>query len=331
VIIVKKYSLGIVTGNHRSLWGISDILKCFDFALNTQVPRFFFPQKQWVNFIIEDFYNKRYLNALVETDTTNVLVVTEFLSIKRNSIAINQFPPKISTFVFPGLWRFLKYFLKANLRSVKYFFSFQSVDRYWKNRKKGINTYFDKRPIDPIIQLHPACTLHLDLGNRKVFDFFPIVDEHSLTKIAKNPDIVFVTFGTMNSYRAREIRKFNRFVPQGILHISEEALAKSPKNFKNKILIDVYFRNSESWPYLSPLRFWRSLSNNRIVLYVGKINDDHPINSLCINVGDYNEIYQVLENLNSYIDSSREKIKDYNILARAKNGLIEDYLSAVNS
>ena len=327
---MNKYPLGVVTGNHRSLWGISDILKSFDSSLELNILHFYFPQQQRVNFVIEDFHNKKFLNALIRTNTKNVLVVTEFLSIKRDTVRINQFPVKISSFVSPGSRRFFKSFFIDFFQNLKKFFPFRASDRYWMNRNKGINIYFDKRPNDPIIQLHPSCTSNLNLGHRKVFDFFPVINEQSFVRTSKHSEIIFCTFGSINSYRASEIKKLNHFLPQGIIHLTEETLSENPEKFKDKILVDVYFRNSETWPFLSPIRFWRSLNKGRLVLYVGDIIDNHPINSLCMNLDAYGDIYQAVENLDTYIHSLPTKIKQYNLLAREKNRLIEDFFSAGN-
>jgi hypothetical protein len=329
---MSKYHL--IRGNHKSFAGIEDICLVLQEALDPNMTTGIFGDRSKTNLIIEDFSSKDYTKYILESDLKICLVLTEFMhSSVLGKIKINKFGLRRNFIlslledVVVLILRFIKIFLprKYRLSSEKKI--------YWKNREVGLKKIIDSNKIRAVICLHPDIQLQAEqlfknIEQEKIFTILPrLTKPRKLT--TNHTDVSLVSFGTKNSYRKKQIRKFNESFPLEVI------LPSFLQKTHNKALepvpafVDIYFKNSKTWKYLSPIRFWRSLNVGSFVVYFGKESTDHPINKCAIHVNSYELFPKVLENFEEIANAIQNQIEIYDVIAENINKEVADKLISI--
>jgi hypothetical protein len=138
-----------------------------------------------------------------------------------------------------------------------------------------------------------------------------------------------VSFGTKNKYRKKEIKKFNEsfplelILPDFLQNSSDKAIEPAPT------FVDIYFKNSKNWEYLSPIRFWRSLKQGSFVVYFGNESTDHPINKCAINVESYELFPLCFEDFPAIARKIQSQIEIYDAIAENQNKNVSDSLTNI--
>lgn len=319
-----KKKLHIVTGNHRSTLGIDDITKVLQDVFGQNITKGIFCEDSKINLVIEDFSSPDYVRYLINSDIKIILVLTEFISLGPfKGISLNKFGLRSNYFILLAekIWisvlRILSVFLPAKLKA--------KTERtlYWKNREVGLDKILKQRNIEGIICLHPEIENQVKLNLRKipkesVFTIFP-----RLKSIQKNDefdfDIPLLSYGSKNRYRKREIAKFNKIFPFQITlpNFEDKSITNNSKSIS--LFLDVYFKNSKTWPYLSPIRFWRTLQQGGHILYFGEEVLDHPINKCALRVERYEDFPIRIQNLPSVLEGIQSEIRVYDKNAELLN------------
>ena len=343
----------IVTGNHISEWGIVDIVEVLKSALGdlcdfSQSP-FLVPDK--TNLVIEEFSNPNFTKYLLDSGSQLILVLTEFPTIILGRLYLNRFGFKASKFflaIDAILSPFYKTIGKVSRGRVQ---SFAYSRNYWRSREKSLRYVFSKGVVQSLITLHPEITKRIQVLTKlnliKAFTVYPIIKNPNIfTGKLPYKGMFFATFGSLSRYRIREIKKANKYLPSGVIRITDElandimrriisnnmetiptkkGLELNQVGFASKftdpseLILDFYFRNSTRWNYLSPIRIARSINRERPVIYIGNRLEDHPINDLVLQISNHNQLLPKLEKINDELASSEKKINNYNNFARSEN------------
>lgn len=319
-----KPNLNLIIGNHKSPVGISDICELFTDALKFNLKTSLLPDKSKVNLIIEDFSSKDFTNYLINDDIKFCLILTEFMRKGLfGKIYLNKFGFKSQpVFIllenaFIAILRYLKKFLPKRYRD--------KAERliYWKNREVGLRRILTEGSLLSVICLHPeieAQARHI-LNSSKVKHFATIYPRlNDIKRINQDSsNMTLVSFGSKNKYRNAQIRKFNKSFPMQLLTPNFTDTAKRDSIEIDDGFIDVYFRNSKDWPFLSPVRFWRTLRKGSMIVYFGDKKDDHPIYECGRQIPNFYSFPSAMSNFLEVVAETRSNIKKYDEIAKIQN------------
>jgi hypothetical protein len=321
--------LHIVTGNHRSLHGISDIISIINSASETGTTQGIFFREDCHNFLVEEFSNREYTDFLLGDDKRFSLVLTEFIHKGPfGRIYLNRFGIKAtSTYIYlETLAYYVLLILGKTLPAIalRRFHSFM----YWRARERNLQRVLKSDLLKMVLTMHPHITAQaleskLIKPHVSIHTIYPILDQNKIDfSISKRTISEVTTFGTQNKYRLTERRKFQRFFPMQVSYKVDNnyAILQSKELFNpntHSLSLDLYFKNSKNWEFLSPVRIWRTLNKGNIIVYFGKKMKDHPINDCAIQIEGYEDIWKTMSrNFEKEIHSS---VSEYNSIALSEN------------
>lgn len=319
-----KHNLNLIIGNHRSPVGISDICELFTDALNFELKTSLFADESKVNLIIEDFSSKDFTDYLINGNIEICLILTEFMRkglfgrIHLNKFGLKSQPVFILLEnAFIAILRYLKKFLPKRYRD--------KAEKliYWKNREVGLRRILTEGSLLSVICLHPEIETQIRqiLKTSKIKNFSTIYPR--LNNIRRmDPDtskMNLVSFGNKNKYRQKQIRKFNESFPMQLLAPNFAETAKGDNIEIDNGFIDVYFRNSKDWPFLSPVRFWRTLRKGSMIVYFGDKKDDHPIYKCGRHIPNFYSFPFAMSNFSEVVAETRSCIRKYDEIAKIQN------------
>ncbi len=313
----------LVTGNHKSSIGIEDIHLMLLDVLGDDLTTGTFAEKSKINFVIEDFASQDFASYILDSEFKFCLVLTEFMNLGYfGKIFINKFGIKSNPIVL-----FSKDLVFATVRNLKDFLPFRLKLKceefiYWNKREMGLRRMLRHGDFNGVFCLHPAIEQQAreympKLSPDSFFTLFPRLNNIQREEV--NLDIPIVSFGSKNKYRKREISKFNNVFPSKVLQPKFEKGSSGNDSVPMGKFIDLYFRNSKSWKYLSPVRFWRTLRKGSFIVYFGEEVSDHPINKCAIRVNTYKDFATSIESLSVVVEEIRKKIEIYDDIAKENN------------
>ena len=319
-----KHNLNLIIGNHKSPAGITDICELFTDALNFELKTSLFADESKVNLIIEDFSSKDFTDYLINSNMEICLILTEFMKkglfgkIHLNKFGLKSHPVFVLLGdIFIAMLRILKKFLPQRFQI--------KVEKliYWKNREVGLRRVLTEGNLLSVICLHPeieAQTRQI-LNSSKVEHFGTIYPRlNDIKRINTDASyMTLVSFGSKNRYRKKQIRKFNESFPMQLLAPNFMETAKGDNIEIDNGFIDVYFRNSKDWPFLSPVRFWRTLRKGSIIVYFGDKKDDHPIYKCGRQIPNFYSFTSAMSNVSEVVAETRSNIKKYDEIAKIQN------------
>ena len=323
----------LITGNHKSSAGIQDIHLLLSEVLGNNLTSGIYADKLKINFVIEDFASQDFTDYLLDSEFKFCLVLTEFMSSGYlGKIFINKFGLKANPVVLflkdavISIVRFIKRFLPFKLRLISEEFV------YWKSREIGLRKVLGHGKFHGVFCLHPAIEDQAkyfikNLPQSSFFTLFPRLNEIQENEV--NSDISIVSFGSKSKYRKTEILKFNDSFPSKV--IQPKFNIKSPNEYSGPtgLFIDLYFRNSKSWKYLSPVRFWRTLRKGSLIVYFGEEKKDHPINKCAIRVDGYKDFAASIEDLPKIVKEINNEIGLYDEAAKKNNEKCLSFLNEI--
>ena len=324
----------LVTGNHKSSTGIEDISLLLSDILGEDLTSGIYADKSKINFVIEDFASQDFTDYIVNSELKFCLVLTEFMSsgylgklfINKFGIRANQVILFVKD-VLIAIVRYIKRFLPFKLRLISEEFV------YWKKREIGLRRVLGHGKFYAVFCLHPAIEDQAKsfIKNLPQSSFFTLLPR--LNKIQENEvnsDISIVSFGSKNKYRKNEIMKFNNSFPSEVIQPKFDR--KSPNEYSGPLglFIDLYFRNSKSWKYLSPVRFWRTLRKGSFIAYFGEEMKDHPINRCAIRIDSYKDFAASIEDLPEVFREVRNEIRLYDEGAKKNNDKCLSFLNELD-
>jgi len=320
--------LHTVTGNHRSLHGISDIISIINSASETGSTQGIFLKEDCHNILIEDFSNREYTDYLLGDDKSFSLVLTEFIHKGPfGRIYLNRFGIKASstyicleTLVYYILLILGKVIPATALRCHRFM--------YWRARERSLQRVLKSDLLKMVLAMHPriaAQALETKLINPHVsiHTIYPILDQNKIDfSISKRTISEVATFGTQNKYRTKELRKFQIFFPMPVFYKVDNNYAILQTNEllnpnSDSLSLDLYFKNSKNWEFLSPVRIWRTLNKGNIVVYFGSKMKDHPINDCAIQIELYEDIWKTMSS--NFDKRIRSSVSEYNSIALSEN------------
>jgi hypothetical protein len=313
----------LVTGNHKSSLGIEDIHLMLLDVLGNDLTTGTFAEKSRINFVIEDFASQDFTSYVLNSDFKFCLILTEFMNLGYSGkIFINKFGRKANPIVL-----FSKDLVFAIVRNLKDSLPFRLKLKceefiYWNNREIGLRRILKHGDFYGVFCLHPAIEVQArkympKLSPSSFFTLFPRLNNVQREDVSL--DIPIVSFGNKNKYRKREISKFNNTFPSKVLQPKFEKGSSGNNSVPIGKFIDLYFRNSKSWKYLSPVRFWRTLRKGSFIVYFGEEVSDHPINKCAIRVDKYKDFAKSIESLSKVVKQIRNEIEIYDDIAKENN------------
>jgi hypothetical protein len=328
---MKKFHL--VTGNHKTSAGIEDIHLLLSDILEEDLTSGIYADKSKINFVIEDFASQDFTNYMLNSEFKFCLVLTEFMSSGYNGkIFVNKFGIKANPIIL-----FLKDIVIAIVRYITRFLPFKlrlisEEFVYWKKREIGLRRVLAHGKFYGVFCLHPAIedqakSFIKNLPRSSFFTLFPRLNKIQENEV--NSNISIVSFGSKSNYRKSEILKFNNSFPSKV--IQPKFKTESPNEYSGPmgLFIDLYFRNSKSWKYLSPIRFWRTLRKGSFIAYFGEEMKDHPINRCAIRVDSYKDFASSIEDLPRVIREVRNEIRLYDGVAKKNNDKCLSFLNEI--
>jgi hypothetical protein len=287
-----------------------------------------------INLIIEDFASRDFTNYVLNSNLKICLVLTEFMSLGWNKeIVLNKFGAKSSrvVLIFEDtaimILRYLKIFLPRRLKTK----SEKLI--YWKNREVGLRKILKYSNLEGIFCLHPdielqAKSLIKGFPKDKIYTIFPRLNNIKSKEENLNPSIV--SFGSKNRYRKKEIKKFNEVFPLKVFQPSFEKGLNAQHLPPSDIFLDLYFKNSKNWKYLSPVRIWRTIRQGSFIVYFGEQAGDHPINRCAIQIDLYENFAAGIENFSQVTRKIRLETESYDQVAKMSNDKAFTFLINMN-
>ncbi len=98
---------------------------------------------------------------------------------------------------------------------------------------------------------------------------------------------------------------------------------------EDELIIDINISQHAHWPYISPIRVWRSFFTGALPIRFGRIRDDsHPLSSVIEQTNSIHDLatYPLFFNFKDAFISLENEIRSYNKDARFNNKKIEIYL-----
>jgi len=315
--------LHLITGNHKSMAGIEDIQRVLFDVVGQEFSQGAFAETSKINLIIEDFASKEFTEYVLKSKFRICLVLTEFMNLGYcGKVSLNKFGMKsnrIYLFLEDVLIIFLRFF--KLLLPVRFKSKAEKLI-YWKNREVGLRRILKSGRVDGIFCLHPEIEFQSRLclpffADDSIFTLFPRLK--GLPETADTLNIPIVSFGSKNNYRKNQIRKFNKVFPSKVFQPTfEKGFANQTPDFPPPY-VDLYFKNSKNWKFLSPIRFWRTLQQGSFVVYFGKELTDHPINKCAIRAERYEDFVLSLEDFSVKKEQIRNEIGTYDLIAKEVN------------
>ena len=323
-------NLHLITGNHRSMAGIEDIALILSDTVGGRLTQGISADSSRINLIIEDFASRDFTHYVLNSNLKIFIVLTEFISLGWNKkIVLNKFGMKSNRIVliFEDIaimfLRYLKIFLPRRLKTR----SEKLV--YWKNREIGLRKILKYSNLEGIFCLHPDIELQTKslikgFPKDKIYTIFPRLNNIQSKDENLNPSIV--SFGSKNKYRKKEIKKFNEVFPLMVFQPSFEKGLNAQHPPASDIFLDLYFKNSKNWKYLSPIRIWRTIRQGSFIAYFGEQALDHPINRCAIQVDLYENFAARIENFAQVTKNIRQEIETYDGVAKKNNDKARTFL-----
>jgi hypothetical protein len=316
------------------LAGIEDIGLILSETVEGHLSQGISGERSCINLIIEDFSSREFTNYVLNSELKICLVLTEFMSLGWNrKIVLNKFGIKSNqivlifedTVIF--FLRYLKILLPQRLktRSEKLI--------YWKNRETGLRKILKYSNLEGIFCLHPDIELQAEslikgFPKDKIYTIFPRLNDIQSKEENLNPSLV--SFGSKNRYRKKELKKFNKVFPLKVFQPSFEKGLGAQHLPASDIFLDLYFKNSKNWKYLSPVRIWRTIRQGSFIAYFGEQALDHPINRCAIQVDLYENFPARIENFTQITKDIRQEIESYDGVAKKNNDKALTFLVNMN-
>jgi hypothetical protein len=315
--------LHLITGNHKFMAGIADIQHVLFDVVGHELSHGTFAETSKINFVIEDFASREFTEYILNSKFRICLVLTEFMNLGYyGKVSLNKFGLKSNRIyllfedVLISFLRYFKLFLPVRFRS--------KAEKliYWKNREVGLRRILKSDRVVGIFCLHPE----IEVQSRLYLPFFPKDSFFTLfprlSGLPESTDILnvpIVSFGSKNRYRKKQIIKFNKVFPTKVIEPNFEKESVSRISDIPRPFVDLYFKNSKNWKYLSPIRFWRTLHKGSFVVYFGKELTDHPINKCAIRAENYEDFARSLEDLAVKKEVILNEINVYDEFAKETN------------
>lgn len=319
--------------------GILDIIEVIKETLpkNLPVSEDYFIKRNSINIIIEDFHNKYFLKYIesiyLDSSVITILVLTEFVGPQyAGKLLLNRFGLKRRKLIIFGEYNLF------NLPDIFYIFFPNKIRnyvygrKYWIQREKGLKNFLKNSPPLIILTLHPEIKSQMDLylnelkiKDIEVYCLYPIVkvSQHRLNTEQWMP--IYGTFGFLNRYRNKEIKKIEKNWPLKIFklnHIENSRYnSKIKKNsYADTGLVDLYIKNTQKWPYCSPIRIFRSLKRGIPVATLATYQDSHPILKTLVKGESLSEIDKVFR-AKGFMNTYNAQLNVYNLIAQDYNNL----------
>ena len=170
---------------------------------------------------------------------------------------------------------------------------------------------------------------------------YPEFDEKvTLSELLVGKILKIEITGSITNYRQNWISRINsHIIALGIHHVFDlcEALSfndKNSKKLKDRGAYSLHPPQTKTWPYCSPTRIFRALTQDHNLPVLTKHFQQHPIEDICVvfegnrTLIDLTEMYENPIHLHEFIGP---KMRAYNKIATSRNdALIEKLLAALD-